>query len=70
MRHNDGQYKSMVRPPKKGGGVGVVITTSDGETLKYRVQLKFQPTNNEAEYEGILTGLRVRKVLRAKNLLL
>ena len=27
-------------------------------------------TNNEAEYEGILTGLRVRKALGAKNLLL
>ena len=57
-------------PPKRGGGVGVVITTSDGETLKYGVQLKFQATNNEVEYEGILTGLRVEKVLGAKNLLL
>ena len=27
-------------------------------------------TNNEIEYEGILTGLRVEKALRAKNLLL
>ena len=27
-------------------------------------------TNNEIEYEGILTGLRVKKALRAKNLLL
>ena len=41
------------------GGVGVVITTSDGEELKYGVQLKFPATNNEAEYEGILTGLRL-----------
>ena len=38
--------------------------------LKYGVQLKFQTTNNEAEYEGILTGLRVGKALGAKNLLL
>ena len=38
--------------------------------LKYRVQLKFPTTNNEVEYEGILTGLRVRKALGAKNLLL
>ena len=27
-------------------------------------------TNNEIEYEGILTRLRVEKALRAKNLLL
>ena len=37
--------------------------------LKYEVQLKFPATNNEAEYEGILTGLRLRKALGAKNLL-
>ena len=38
--------------------------------LKYGVQLKFSTTNNEAEYEGILTGLRLGKALRAKNLLI
>lgn len=37
--------------------------------LKYEVQLKFPATNNEAEYEGILTRLRLGKVLGAKNLL-
>ena len=54
----------------KEGGVGVIITTPDGETLKYGVQLKFPTTNNEAEYEGVLTGLRVEKALRAKYLLI
>ena len=38
--------------------------------LKYRVQLKFPVTNNEAEYEGIMTGLRVGKALGVKTLLL
>ena len=59
----------MVRQPKKKGGVRVVITTPDEEMLKYGVQLKFLATNNEAEYEGILMGLRVGKALEAKNLL-
>ena len=54
----------------KRGGVRVIIITLEGETLKYKVQLKFPATNNEAEYEGILTGLRVGKALEAKNLLL
>ena len=49
--------------------MGVVIATPDGEVLKYEVQLKFLTTNNEAEYEGILTGLRLGKALGAKNLL-
>ena len=47
----------------------VVITTPDREILKYGVQLKFPTTNNETEYEGILTGLRLGKALGAKNLL-
>ena len=37
--------------------------------LKYGVQLKFPTTNNEAEYEGILIGLRLGKAFGAKNLL-
>ena len=37
--------------------------------LKYRVQLKFSATNNETEYKGILTELRLGKVLGAQNLL-
>ena len=55
---------------QKKGGVGVVIITPDGETLKYGVRLKFLATNNEVEYEGILTGLRFGKALGATNLLI
>lgn len=54
---------------QRRGGVGVVITTPDGEILKYGVQLKFLATNNKAEYKGILTGLRLKKALKVKNLL-
>ena len=38
--------------------------------LRYEVQLQFSATNNEAEYEGILMGLRLGKALEAKNLLI
>ena len=55
---------------QKKGGVGIIIDTPDGEMLKYGVQLKFPTTNNEAEYKGILTGLRLGKALEAKNLLI
>ena len=37
---------------RKRGGVGVIIITPEGETLKYGVQLAFPATNNEVEYEG------------------
>ena len=55
---------------QKRGGVGINIVTPDGEMLRYRVQLKFPATKNEVEYEGILMGLRLRKALGAKNLLI
>ena len=38
--------------------------------LRYGVRLKFPTTNNEAEYEGILTGLRLGMALGTKNLLI
>ena len=55
---------------QKRGGVGVIITAPDKEILKYGVQLRFLATNNEAKYEGILTGLRLGKALGVKNLLI
>ena len=38
--------------------------------MKYGVKLEFPVTNNKAEYEAILTGLRIVQALRAKNALL
>lgn len=55
---------------RKRGGVGVIIITSEGDMLRYGVQLQFLTTNNEAEYETILTGLTVGKALGTRNLLL
>ena len=39
------------------------------ETLKYVVRLQFPATNNEAEYEALLTRLSLAKALGAKNLI-
>ena len=55
---------------QKRGRASFVITSPEGDILKYGVQLKFPVTNNEAEYEAILTGLRIAQALRAKNALL
>ena len=38
--------------------------------MKYGVQLKFPVTNNKAEYEAILTGLRIAQALGTKIALL
>ena len=55
---------------QKGGGAGVGITSPKKDVLKYGVQFKFPITNNEAEYEALLTGLRIARALGAENIVL
>jgi len=50
------------------GRVGVILFSLEKGVLKYGVQLQLPATNNEAEYEAILTGLRVVKALSVRNL--
>ncbi|XP_074562805.1 uncharacterized protein LOC141819389, partial [Curcuma longa] len=50
---------------KNGSGVGVVLCSPQGDTLQLAVKLQFQATNNEAEYEALLTGLQAARHLGA-----
>jgi ribonuclease HI len=43
----------------KGAGAGVVLISLEGDMLKYAIQIEFPTTNNTAEYEGLVTGLRL-----------
>lgn len=45
------------------GGVGMILIFLGKDVLKYRVQLQFLVTKNEAKYEAILTNLKVAKAL-------
>ena len=47
----------------------MVLVSPTGETLKYAIQLNFQATNNVAEYEGLLAGIRAAKALSIRRLL-
>jgi ribonuclease HI len=47
----------------KGAGAGVVFIPPEGDALKYAIQLEFLATNNIAEYEGLVNGLRLAKDL-------
>jgi ribonuclease HI len=50
------------------GGVGIVFKTPEGHLLKHSVRLQYPTTNNEAEYEALLTGLRIARELGATTL--
>uniref|UniRef100_A0A2N9H9Y5 Uncharacterized protein n=1 Tax=Fagus sylvatica TaxID=28930 RepID=A0A2N9H9Y5_FAGSY len=53
---------------KGAGGVGAVFKTPEGHLLKHSTRLQYPTTNNEAEYEALLTGLRIAKELGANRL--
>jgi hypothetical protein len=40
-----------------GAGVGVLFISLEGKQLKYVLQILWQATNNEAEYEALIHGL-------------
>ena len=52
-----------------GGGAGVLFISPKGEQLKYVFQILFKVSNNEAEYEALLHGLRLAVTLGIKRLL-
>ena len=45
----------------EGSGAGVVLTSPRGDKIHYVLCLMFPFTNNAAEYEALLHGLRVAK---------
>jgi ribonuclease HI len=52
-----------------GGGAGVLFISPRGEQLKYVLQILWEVSNNEAEYEALLHGLRLAISLGIKQLL-
>ena len=52
----------------QGSGVGIVIRGPNKVKIKYAVQLKYNATNNAAEYEALLTGLKLAIEVRAEHL--
>ena len=45
---------------KNSAGAGVVLVSPEGDIMRFTIQIDFTnptPTNNIAEYEGLLTGL-------------
>jgi ribonuclease HI len=44
---------------KTGAGVGLLFISPLGEHMRYAVRLHFPASNNMAEYEALLCGLRI-----------
>jgi ribonuclease HI len=53
----------------KGAGAGVLLISPQGEQLKYVLQIHYKASNNGAEYESLIHGLRIVVSLGIKRLL-
>jgi hypothetical protein len=49
-----------------GASIGVLFISLKGKQLKYVLQILWQATNNEAEYEALIHGLRITPSLGIK----
>ncbi|GKD94429.1 reverse transcriptase domain-containing protein, partial [Tanacetum coccineum] len=51
-----------------GCGAGVILTNPKGVEFTYALRFQFETTNNEAEYEALIAGLRIAEKMGVKNL--
>jgi hypothetical protein len=47
----------------QGAGARILVTPPKGESFKYILQMHFPASNNAAEYESLLHGLRIAMAL-------
>ncbi|XP_052209233.1 uncharacterized protein LOC127812750 [Diospyros lotus] len=53
----------------RGSGVGVVLISSEKEILEYSLHFTFSSSNNTAEYEALLIGMRLAKKLEVTRII-
>ena len=53
---------------KKGAGVGLVFVSALKVRMRYMVRLHFPSSNNAAEYEVLINGLRIAIELGIRRL--
>ncbi|XP_074350117.1 uncharacterized protein LOC141689659 [Apium graveolens] len=51
-------------------GAGLILSIPDGFTIQQAITFAFKATNNQAEYEALLSGLRLAKSLGVKRLII
>ncbi|GJZ94673.1 reverse transcriptase domain-containing protein [Tanacetum coccineum] len=51
-----------------GSGAGLILTDPEGAEFTYALRFRFEATNNEAEYEALIAGLKIAEQMGVKNL--
>ncbi|GJZ09477.1 reverse transcriptase domain-containing protein [Tanacetum coccineum] len=52
----------------EGSGAGIIIINPEGMKFTYVLRFEFDASNNEAEYEALVAGLRIAEQMGVKNL--
>ena len=52
----------------QSSGAGIILIGPNKIRIKYAVKLKYNATNNAAEYEALITGLKLAIEVRTENL--
>nr|XP_043619932.1 uncharacterized protein LOC122591751 [Erigeron canadensis] len=51
-----------------GSGAGLILTNPVGQEFTYALRVEFKASNNVAEYEALLAGLRIAKEMKVEHL--
>ncbi|GJX23464.1 reverse transcriptase domain-containing protein [Tanacetum coccineum] len=51
-----------------GSRAGLILINPEGAEFTYALRFRFEATNNEAEYEALIAGLRIAEQMGVKNL--
>lgn len=54
---------------QRGAGVGVVLISPEGVIHENAITIEFPASNNEAEYEALIAGLRLAEAMDVKTLM-
>ena len=52
----------------KGSGIGIVLISPEGVVLEQSLRLAFKASNNEEEYEALLTGLSCARACKVTSI--
>ncbi|XP_022024722.1 uncharacterized protein LOC110925059 [Helianthus annuus] len=52
---------------EEGSGAGITLISPEGIELTYAIRLDFENTNNTAEYEALLVGMRLAQKMKARH---
>ncbi|GJR58107.1 reverse transcriptase domain-containing protein [Tanacetum coccineum] len=50
-----------------GSGAGLILTSPEGTEFNYALRFQFTASNNEAEYEALIAGLRIAAQMGVRN---